>query len=176
MFIRIALVRSHFNKKIMSRSLVSFRIADDLKLALKEKASAEGISTTELVNRLLRQGLSDNKVGFSFSMENRLSELEKTVQNILKMFEFERQKRETFSQPDYLLERRLIDVEEKLQQMFIVEEDRRRRIETLIAERSNAIEESQDACQDANASNSVGVSLEDLLNLLKPASQFIEVE
>ena len=97
----------------MSRSLVSFRIADDLKLALKEKASAEGISTTELVNRLLRQGLSDDKVGFS--MENRLSELEKTVQNILKMLEFERQKRETFSQPDYFLERRLMDVEEKLQ-------------------------------------------------------------
>ena len=42
----------------MSRSLVSFRLADDLKLALKEKAGAEGISTTELVNRLLRQGLS----------------------------------------------------------------------------------------------------------------------
>ena len=56
----------------MSRSLVSFRLADDLKLALKEKAGAEGISTTELVNRLQRQGLSCDKVGFS--VEGRLSE------------------------------------------------------------------------------------------------------
>ena len=86
------------------------------------------------------------------------------------------------SQPDYLLEKRLADVEEKLQklmvveeklqQMFVDQEDRRRRIETLITERSNVVEGSQ----DADTSNSVGVSLEDLCSLLKPASQFIEVE
>lgn len=159
----------------MSRSPVSYRLADDLKLALKEKASAEGISTTELVNRLLRQGLSDNKVGFS--AENRLSELEKTVQSILKMFEFERQKRETFSQPDYFLERRLMDVEEKLQQMFVKEEEFRRRFETFIKQESNAIEASQDSHQNAYASDSAGDSLEAMSSLLKPESpQLTEVD
>ena len=42
----------------MSRKLVSYRLADDLQQALKERASLEGISATELVNRLLRQGLT----------------------------------------------------------------------------------------------------------------------
>jgi len=42
----------------MSRKLVSYRLADDLQQALKARASREGISTTELVNRFLRQGLA----------------------------------------------------------------------------------------------------------------------
>lgn len=159
----------------MSRSLVSFRLADDLKLALKEKASAEGISNTELVNRLLRQGLSDDKVGFS--VENRLAELEKTVQSMLNMFEFERQKRETFSQPDYLLERRLMDVEEKLQQIVVEKEELHRRNEALIKQRSNAIEASQDAHQNAHASDSSEKSLGEMSSWLKPESQQLtEVE
>lgn len=152
----------------MSRSLVSFRLADDLKLELKEKANAEGISTTELVNRLLRQGLSCDKVGFS--MEGRLSELEDTVQNILKMFEFERRKRETFSRPDHFLDRRLMDLEEKIQQMSVDDEDRRRKIETLVRERRNPVGEGQDTDQGSCTGDSVEVSLEDLCSLLKPTS------
>ena len=158
----------------MSRSLVSFRLADDLKLALKEKAGAEGISTTELVNRLQRQGLSCDKVGFS--VEGRLSELENTIQDMLKRFEFDRLKRETLSHPNYSLDKRLMDVEGKLKKISVDEEDRCRRIETLVREISNATREDQDAHQGVGAGDSVEVSLEDLCSLLRPTSQLTEIE
>ena len=59
----------------MSRKLVSYRLADDLQQALKERASLEGISATELVNRLLRQGLTSQDT-LSPTTETRLSRLE----------------------------------------------------------------------------------------------------
>lgn len=158
----------------MSRSLVSFRLADDLKLALKERANTEGISTTELVTRLLRQGLSSEKM--SFSSENRLSELENTVQHILRMFELDRRKREAFSPSDYAMERRLVEVEEKLQQIFSDVEDRRQKLMTLMREKGNAIGDGQDTRSKGCSSDSEGVSLKELCSLLQPTSQPTEVE
>jgi hypothetical protein len=65
----------------MSRKLVSYRLADDLQQALKERASLEGISATELVNRLLRQGLSPQDA-LSPSTETRLSRLEQVMHQL----------------------------------------------------------------------------------------------
>ena len=172
---RISLVGSEFNEGgSMSRILVSFRLADDLRQALKERASTEGISTTELVNRLLRQGLVDDKT--SFSVEGRLAELESTVQHLLKVFEFERRKREAFFHPGYELERRLVDLEEKLQQISVDVEVRRQRLETLVREKRSATGDDQGAHQKGYSSDLVEVSLEDLRSLLKPASKLTEVE
>jgi hypothetical protein len=58
----------------MGRKLVSYRLADDLQQALKTRASSEGISATELVNRLLRQGLAMDVA--TDGMEQRVSQLE----------------------------------------------------------------------------------------------------
>ncbi|MBE9141415.1 hypothetical protein IQ254_30200 [Nodosilinea sp. LEGE 07088] len=58
----------------MNRKLVSYRLADDLQAALKTRASREGISATELVNRLLRQGLAMDVA--TDGMQQRVSQLE----------------------------------------------------------------------------------------------------
>ncbi|MBE9110131.1 hypothetical protein IQ273_11990 [Nodosilinea sp. LEGE 07298] len=64
----------------MSRKLVSYRLADDLQQALKERASSEGISATELVNRLLRQGLAEDVTGDA--MQQRVSQLEQVLHQL----------------------------------------------------------------------------------------------
>ncbi len=64
----------------MVRKLVSYRLADDLQQALKERASSEGISATELVNRLLRQGLGTESENATLSQ--RVSHLEQMVHQL----------------------------------------------------------------------------------------------
>lgn len=95
-----------------SRRLVSFRLADDLKQALDERADHEGISTTELVNRLLRQGLCAQQP--TMHNDDRLANLEGTVRQILTMVEFERRMRETFSQPNQVLSEQLAALEKRV--------------------------------------------------------------
>jgi len=153
----------------MSRSLVSFRLADDLKLALKERADTEGISVTELVNRLLRQGLLDEES--VISGEDRLSSLENTVRNLLRMFELEQRKRESLFRPTLAFEERLIEVEEKLQQMTSDFEQRRQKVESLVREKVDVLERDQGTYQDDDSVESVEVSLKDLCGLLRPATQ-----
>ncbi|EGJ30368.1 MULTISPECIES: ribbon-helix-helix protein, CopG family [Moorena] len=63
----------------MSRKLVSFRLSEDLAQALKERAEEKGISVTELINRLLRQGLETDD-----SVEERLTVVEASVENLRK--------------------------------------------------------------------------------------------
>ncbi|NEQ87092.1 MAG: ribbon-helix-helix protein, CopG family [Moorea sp. SIO2I5] len=63
----------------MSRKLVSFRLSEDLAQALKDRAEEKGISVTELINRLLRQGLETDN-----SVENRLRKVEASVENLKK--------------------------------------------------------------------------------------------
>ncbi len=63
----------------MVRKLVSYRLADDLQQALKERASSEGISATELVNRLLRQGLGTSE---NATLSQRVSHLEQIVHQL----------------------------------------------------------------------------------------------
>lgn len=63
----------------MARKLVSYRLADDLQQALKERASSEGISATELVNRLLRRGLA---VAESDALPDRVSQLERVLHQL----------------------------------------------------------------------------------------------
>ncbi|MBE9157250.1 hypothetical protein IQ265_10505 [Nodosilinea sp. LEGE 06152] len=65
----------------MSRKLVSYRLADDLQQALKERAGSEGISATELVNRLLRQGLADDA---GDTIQQRMSQLEQVLHQLEK--------------------------------------------------------------------------------------------
>ncbi len=73
----------------MARKLVSFRLADDLQQALKDQSHHEGISTTELVNRLLRQGLalmqSPNQASgdCSSDIDERLKVVEEAVREII---------------------------------------------------------------------------------------------
>ena len=66
----------------MSRKLVSYRLADDLQQALKERAGSEGISATELVNRLLRQGLAENET--NNAVQQRMSQLEQVLHQLEK--------------------------------------------------------------------------------------------
>ncbi|AOY82879.1 MULTISPECIES: ribbon-helix-helix protein, CopG family [Moorena] len=63
----------------MSRKLVSFRLSEDLAQALKDRAEEKGISVTELINRLLRQGLETDD-----SVEERLTVVESSVENLRK--------------------------------------------------------------------------------------------
>jgi plasmid stability protein len=64
----------------MVRKLVSYRLADDLQQALKARASSEGISATELVNRLLRQGLGAEAE--DAALPQRVSHLEQIVHQL----------------------------------------------------------------------------------------------
>ncbi|WP_017299036.1 hypothetical protein [Nodosilinea nodulosa] len=63
----------------MVRKLVSYRLADDLQQALKERASREGISATELVNRLLRQGLLATE---GDTLPERVSQVERVLHQL----------------------------------------------------------------------------------------------
>ncbi|OLT61579.1 ribbon-helix-helix protein, CopG family [Moorena bouillonii] len=63
----------------MSRKLVSFRLSEDLAQALKDRAEEMGISVTELINRLLRQGLETDD-----SVEDRLTVVEASVDKLIK--------------------------------------------------------------------------------------------
>ncbi|HSM82615.1 MAG TPA: hypothetical protein VLS96_13065 [Nodosilinea sp.] len=63
----------------MSRKLVSYRLAEDLQQALKTRAGSEGISATELVNRLLRQGLA---AGSDDPLQRRVSQLEQVLHQL----------------------------------------------------------------------------------------------
>lgn len=68
----------------MTRKLVSYRLADDLQLALKTRASSEGISATELVNRLLRQGLAADTAPAEAgdALQQRVSQLEQVLHQL----------------------------------------------------------------------------------------------
>lgn len=70
----------------MTRKLVSYRLADDLQQALKDRASSEGISATELVNRLLRQGLATESPGDRAQQQvsQRVSQLEQMLHQLEK--------------------------------------------------------------------------------------------
>ncbi|NEO04157.1 ribbon-helix-helix protein, CopG family [Moorena sp. SIO3I8] len=63
----------------MSRKLVSFRLSEDLAQALKDRAEEKGISVTELINRLLRQGLETDD-----SVEERLTVVQASVDKLRK--------------------------------------------------------------------------------------------
>ena len=158
----------------MSRSLVSFRLADDLKQALNERASTEGISNTELINRLLRQSLSCDRVGFS--TESRLSDLEQAVKQIVKKLDFERHIHGVIAQPNQDMERRLMEVEEKLQQISADVEERRRRLGSLVRDKRQAKDDGQDTHHNRYSDDFVEVSLEDLRSLLRPTLKLTEVE
>ncbi|NJL45144.1 MAG: hypothetical protein HC922_04065 [Leptolyngbyaceae cyanobacterium SM2_3_12] len=98
----------------MARKLVSYRLADDLQEALKERASTEGISATELVNRLLRQGLSDHDdeapTEFRLShLEQVLHQLEKRVDGVTDLGN------STQSSP--MISRQLMEVEIRLREL-----------------------------------------------------------
>ncbi|NET63798.1 MAG: ribbon-helix-helix protein, CopG family [Moorea sp. SIO1G6] len=70
----------------MSRKLVSFRLSEDLAQALKERAEEKGISVTELINRLLRQGLEiddSNAIDFAATVENQPNQSMSKEHNII---------------------------------------------------------------------------------------------
>lgn len=98
----------------MARKLVSYRLADDLQQALKERACTEGISATELVNRLLRQGLSDGEeeapAEFRLSrLEQVLHQLEKRVDGVTELGHD--------AHSSSAIGRRLMEVEIRLQEL-----------------------------------------------------------
>jgi len=96
-----------------SRRLVSFRLADDLKKALDERADTEGISTTELVNRLLRKGLETQQD--RMQGDSRLSNVEYMVRKVLTRLESETTTQETLLQPEHELAQRLSNLERKVE-------------------------------------------------------------
>ncbi|PSR18094.1 hypothetical protein C8255_09225 [filamentous cyanobacterium CCP3] len=57
-------------------------MADDLQQALKARAGSEGISATELVNRLLRKGLAEGETGNA--VQQRVSQLEQLLHQLEK--------------------------------------------------------------------------------------------
>ena len=99
----------------MSRKLVSFRLADDLRQALKERASNEGISTTELVNRLLRQALLHG--GGKMSTEIRLSVLEEGFQQVARRMDFESSLSGVLTQPHQGVSEKFTKMEKRLEQL-----------------------------------------------------------
>lgn len=60
------------------RKLVSFRLPEDLMQELRDRSDSDGISVTELVCRLLRQGLQSN-------MDDRIAALESEIQELRKL-------------------------------------------------------------------------------------------
>jgi hypothetical protein len=66
-----------------NKKLVSFRLPDDLMQDLREKADADGISVTELVCRLLRQGLpSSGECRTGAVVDQRIASLETEIQEM----------------------------------------------------------------------------------------------
>lgn len=70
--IRTSVVNLEVN---MDKKLVSFRLSEDLIHDLRERADRDGISVTELVQRLLRQGLQA-------TMDDRIATLEAEIQEL----------------------------------------------------------------------------------------------
>jgi plasmid stability protein len=107
----------------MTRKLVSYRLDDDLIQDLKKQADADGITVTELVNRLLRQSL---QIGRS-SMEKRLAALEESLQKLEQKINSDRNAYTgRLTQPEQILatsitnslsEERLASLEESLRRL-----------------------------------------------------------
>lgn len=67
------------------KKLVSFRLPDELMQDLKKKADTDSISVTELVCRLLRQGLEVDEEGLATTlMDERVARLEAEIQELKK--------------------------------------------------------------------------------------------
>jgi hypothetical protein len=65
---------------MVNRKLVSFRLPDDLMQELRERADSDSISVTELVCRLLRQGLeSGGNEQLSTLVDERIANLEAEI-------------------------------------------------------------------------------------------------
>ncbi|NJO43086.1 MAG: hypothetical protein HC769_20725 [Cyanobacteria bacterium CRU_2_1] len=181
----------------MTRKLVSFRLADDVRQALKERAGTEGISITELINRLLRQSLfesSTNSMNANSTIEVRLSVLEVIIQEIIKRTDLgqpntEWQTSSSSTQPRQEVEQKLVEMEERLEKMSAqlsagVEESRQnlRQLAKAVAvavayEKNSAADnteqeawgnqKSQDTFQGYRSNSTKPVSLNDLRKLLK---------
>jgi len=72
-----------------NKKLVSFRLSDDLMQNLRTQADHDGISVTELVSRLLRQGLHSRENGqyndearVSALVNQRIASLEEELQDL----------------------------------------------------------------------------------------------
>jgi hypothetical protein len=67
-------------EKKVDRKLVSFRLPEDLLESLRSKADYSGISVTELVCRLLRQGLAEENTDDRIvALENELRDLRQRI-------------------------------------------------------------------------------------------------
>ncbi|MBM0743844.1 hypothetical protein JOY44_19845 [Phormidium sp. CLA17] len=64
----------------MDRKLVSFRLPEDLMQDLRERAGVDGIAVTELVCRLLRQGLKTSTDDRVAALEDEIRELRQLQQ------------------------------------------------------------------------------------------------
>ncbi len=64
----------------MDRKLVSFRLPEDLMQDLRERAGIDGIAVTELVCRLLRQGLRTSTDDRVAALEDEIRELRQLQQ------------------------------------------------------------------------------------------------
>lgn len=64
----------------MDRKLVSFRLPEDLMQDLRERAGVDGIAVTELVCRLLRQGLRTSNDDRVAALEDEIRELRQLQQ------------------------------------------------------------------------------------------------
>ncbi len=64
----------------MDRKLVSFRLPEDLMQDLRERAGMDGIAVTELVCRLLRQGLRTSTDDRVAALEDEIRELRQLQQ------------------------------------------------------------------------------------------------
>ena len=65
----------------MEKKLVSFRLPEDLLQGLRDRAAHLGISVTELVSRLLRQGLAEQPDDRIKTLESELNELRQQLKH-----------------------------------------------------------------------------------------------
>lgn len=171
----------------MPRKLVSYRLADDLQQALKERASQEGISTTELVNRLLRNGLAEEALEKTGpATEIRLKLLEEAVHHVIQRLDSSGDVAVSASKARPEIESKLSNMEVRLEKILIGVEESYRGIAQLArsvdatdnqassrkpskkaeASQSDAIP-GQDWTHSYQDQEIVPVSLEDLRKLLK---------
>jgi predicted transcriptional regulator len=61
--------------KKASKKLVSFRLSEELLQALKDRADEDGVTVTELVTRLLKQGLQTSEDDRITALETEIKEL-----------------------------------------------------------------------------------------------------
>ncbi|MEM9908196.1 MAG: hypothetical protein AAF921_24565 [Cyanobacteria bacterium P01_D01_bin.44] len=140
----------------MTKKLVSFRLANDLQASLKERAAQEGISVTELVNRLLREGLSANES--ENSLEVRLSVLEEAVHRLTQMSEHSNVVSKSLQSPP-ALEQQLNNMEQRLREISDGVKEIRQ---------NNPLDSpSVTAYSGHQEDNVLSLSLEDLRKLLK---------